>query len=241
MESLGKLFEALTLDELKQLHDKLVAHSEITLFEMHGFLSAILSAPTHLSSQRWLPYVFSQEKVFLLNKDNHTLVLTLLRLHNQIAQVFCKKTHFVPLISFTPNQPFDSSHFDKNTWKNLADWCYGYLQGINIDFHSWNQENDSYIMDSLLLIYALADCHRSKETPLTRKLALSLSSQSLWLLQHENVDKLPETVTSIYHYWLNQVPAKPPFKKLKAGLLEDCPCGSGIQYKQCCLQNDLVS
>ncbi len=240
MESLGKLFQALSLDELKELNNKLIAHSKISLFEMHGFLSAIISAPTHLSSQKWLPYVFSQEEVFLLNENNHKLVLELLRLHNQIAQIFCKKEYFIPLISFKPIELMDSKHFDKSTWKNLEDWCYGYLQGVEMDYESWTHKSDSEIIDSLLLVYVLADRNRSKRTPLVRKLELGLSTQLLWLLQHENVERLPQVVTSIYQYWLNRVPAKPPFKKLKTELLDDCPCGSGLQYRQCCLRNDLV-
>ncbi len=205
--------------EARELSD-LLARSEtgMSLESAHGYLTAIVSAPTMITPSVWQPKVFGDLKLETQAQFKRAMDL-LVRFYNQIAVDLFEN-------EVAPRLP--------SLDEGLAAWCSGYLEAAEHD-PIWQADEDA---DRQLLAFSVI----AGEFDLVGQEDLDgtiITDAAPHIAQY--AAKLSDYVLALYRYWMKwrrANEARPaPATSTKVGRNEPCACGSGNKYKKCCALN----
>lgn len=239
--------QPLTEDEFKKLHDILSLNCQsekpMSLTQVHGFLTAIVSAPNMIMPSQWQPMLFGGNPEFQ-SKEEFIVSFELTgRWHNSINDAIKNNDTFEPLL-FKDNTivPLQDASIEL-----VGEWCNGYMQGADLD-EFWS--TDDAAIESLYPFAIL-----SGQVEIVDKSENGIeeaNNQKIKMLE-----KLPIYIKKIYEEWLslrklsmiNKRYGTPainfnddinlPYERegIKTGRNDPCPCGSGKKHKKCCLSS----
>lgn len=191
--------------------------------ELDGFFTAIASGPTLIPPSRWLPSLWGAfEPAWASHKEAEEVTALLIRQMNSISGTLMEHPdEFEPM--------FLEREMDGETYTVVDEWCQGYLRGVALAADQWKKGGPEIV--SLL-------------APIR-----SFTSETDWrahdLPTDIEIEKLRDTIApnvrAIHVLWLarrnENAPQPAPSRgaKPRVGRNEPCPCGSGKQFKDCCL------
>ncbi|MBU0653566.1 MAG: UPF0149 family protein [Gammaproteobacteria bacterium] len=195
---------------------------------LHGFLTAIVSAPSMLPPSQWLADIWGGEGLQPAWKnieEAQRFIGALFSMMNSISRELMESP-----------QTFGAMFTGSYDCPEVADWCFGYTCGVSLDEEAWYEMPDA-LQDQLDLLDTYA-------------LLVEVGSQHLPQRElQERANHVIDAATRLHAYWLKQrtpmmMPAnigKPPpttqpvVSQKLVGRNDPCPCGSGKKYKKCCL------
>ena len=194
----------------------------LTVSELDGFLTAIVSGPNTIQPSKWLPVVRADVKPEWESPEEfeHIFGLMVRHMNDIVALLMEPESQFGPLYLEFEN--------DGQYHVSVTEWCEGYLKGVLINATSWDEADDD-IAELLGTIILFTD---EGDIGLRR----SLMAEDRTMLEA----KIASAAQEIHRYWLERrgVPgsAQPLVHEgPKVGRNDPCPCGSGKKYKKCCL------
>lgn len=233
------LKKEITKQELQQLSTFLAAkHKDATplnLTQTHGFLCAIVSAPSLIMPSRYQHVLLGGYPEFESMQQVQTITNLLMLLHNSIISEF-EDGSFAPLL-WENNEIIN---YSDASMALIKQWCNGYMLGAKLDpVWTSNEEGIAYLIPFDVLAG-------------TKSVIGELNSEHIVITDdssHKQLykEKLPKYIKTLHELWKehrkNPVPIygkKPPEaesvvrKESKVGRNDSCPCGSGHKFKKCC-------
>lgn len=194
----------------------------LTVSELDGLLTAVVSGPVTITPSRWLPAVWGDVEPTWASAEEFEECMTLIVRHmNDIAATLIE----------APDE-FEPMFFESTAGRDVAvvvdDWCQGYLRGVELLVDEWLAAPE--VAELLFPLGAFTDT--------TDWLAHELPEPEAAKLR----DAIAPNVRALHAYWLArrakepQEPPRPPRAAARVGRNDPCPCGSGKKYKKCCLQ-----
>ena len=204
----------------------------ISISELDGFLTAIISGPSMIMPGQWFPVLWGGEE-FQPNWESEdelqTFMSCVIEHMNSIAECLTEyPEEFEPL--------FLMSGTEEKTFTIVDDWCEGYMKGVALDAKTWKaspkevlkqldhinffaaEENDDLREQ---LKYDGTEKHRAKIEPAAKKI------HAYFLKQRASAAKPPQFLGGQQGQVVREQP--------KIGRNDLCFCGSGKKFKKCCL------
>ena len=238
-------------DELAELAEFLasdrVSETTMDIAMLDGFLTALVSGPTRLPTERWLPWVWDFEQgrpQFDLPAKQAKRVVGWIHRHMEgIALAIDEDPdEFEPL--------FYEREFDGVVVEVPDEWCTGFMIGVGLDRDGWKP-----------LIDAHPELFRALELHGTEAGWAELDAMPDVAERHQEfLDEIADAVREIQAHWRAQraqVPPQGPLQATRAssvpsvgvpdavepasagptppkiGRNAPCPCGSGKKFKHC--------
>jgi uncharacterized protein len=194
----------------------------LTVSELDGLLTALVSGPVTIVPSRWLSAVWGDFEPTWNSQDEFQDFMSLIVRHmNDIAITLIEAPEaFEPLYLETTGA--DASVI-------VDEWCQGYLRGVELAADEWFAAPPE-VAELLFPIGAFTDT--------TDWMAHDLPEPEAAELRYA----ITPNVRALHAYWLERraesehnlvQQARAP---TRVGRNEPCPCGSGKKYKKCCLQ-----
>lgn len=209
------------LDEilLKYGHDD----SILSVSELDGFLTAIVSGPEMIPPSQWVPELWggaTNEPEWESETEIQRFMRLVMQHMNSIASALMDSPHdYVAL--------FQMREFDGKEVTVAEEWCFGYMRGVDLgNWPALPEEIDTWL--GAIALHGREDNFAVMET-------LSLEEHQ------QTVADIEPAVRKLHAYWLARRTAFPPVVQTpvrtepKVGRNDPCPCGSGRKFKQCCL------
>lgn len=198
-----------------------------TVSALHGFLTAIVSAPKMMPPSQWLAEIWGGEDLQPAWKnidEVQRFMGILFTLMNNIS----RELREAP-------QTFSPVFMGKRDAPNVSEWCFGYTCVVGLDEEAWEA-----LPDDLQAQLDLIDTYgfMVEVNPNT------VSRNTL----RERANQVVDAATQLHAYWFKQRPPmlmptigkptpspQPVVTQKLVGRNDPCPCGSGKKYKKCCL------
>jgi uncharacterized protein len=231
-QSMTTPFTPLIESELQELDQFLLldvqSDESMTSDTLDGYLHAIAIGPTSLTPQQWMPGIWGEG-------DSMMPPVKSIELLNRILSLIMR--HFNGIITGFEQQPREiypiwcTSEYRGKEYDDAEGWAYGFTEGMKLCLNDW---------DPLLKTPQGQDWYRSigllgedEFSPEQDKLTKTPAQRGKLALQ------IPEAIVAMFEYWLpyrQAVYEREVAKTLQpqVGRSEECPCGSGKKYQNCC-------
>lgn len=211
-------------------------NSIISVSELDGFLTAIVSGPDMIMPSEWMPAIWGGEDKapeWESEEEVSRFIGLIMGIMNDNAQTLVEQPEDFEamfLMDIRDGQPVEV----------VTMWCHGYMRAVEMRPQSWMNIPDD-IQEHLGRVALFGS-----ET----------GGESLYKLPVEVIQKLQKKIEpaarAIHAYWLEQRAHLVPTRRItstampKAQVLPfvrtqpkispnaPCPCGSGKKYKKCC-------
>lgn len=194
----------------------------VSVSELDGFLTAVVSGPVTLVPSAWLPALWGDlDPSWDDQEDADEFMSLVIRHMNGIVDTLMDAPEtFEPLF-------LESGAVDPPALV-VDEWCEGYARAVDLVAADWAAAGDSMAeLVEPILAFASDTNWRGHE--------LDDSAEAARLR-----DSIAPNVRAIHAYWLARrseaVPAPIVRGAPRIGRNDPCPCGSGKKYKRCCLQ-----
>jgi uncharacterized protein len=195
----------------------------MSVSELDGFLTAIVSGPNMVQPSQWLPELWGGSSPSPGWEDEaemqRFISLVVQHMNSIVTALMAKPKYYVPL--------FNTDAQSDELILIVEDWCVGYMRGVDLGYWPILPEE----MDSFLYAIALhgSEAHYDLLDTLTQE-------------EHqETAMQIGSAVLKLHQYYLAQRSPSPSSRPTivrsgpKVGRNDPCPCGSGKKFKQCCL------
>lgn len=213
------------LDRLANLLNDL-NDDAMNLEMLDGFFAALICCPELVPPNEYLPQIFGGEISFQSDEQAGEMMGLIQRHWNAIASDLIHTLEvddvYIPVLMAEEDTPPQAN-----------DWAYGFMCGVGLRPHSWqelitNEENFALMLPIMILH------HEHDADPATRSPEITPEKREKIL------QSMIANLTHIYRYFephrMAQSAAPAPMRRhsVKVGRNDPCPCGSGRKYKQCC-------
>lgn len=229
-EELNKL-DAFLMERLSEEQENSGTNSGVLdICELDGFFTALVSGPDPVTPSQWLPAIWGDYEPDWDTLGNMGDVVAMMIRHmNGISKaLLASPEEFRPL--------FFEQKIGEKYYTIVDEWCQGYAKGVSLTAESW-EKAESEVKQMLAPIFTFV-------------------GQEAWdqldRMRGDQVDELqrmiPPAVRDIYLWWMDKkkacseeqksgqvVDLAEARKRAKLKHHDDCPCGSGRQYRHCCL------
>lgn len=228
------------LEEL--LDDELFGGEAMLLDELQALLCAIISSPQPVPPSVWLPLVFGEQMPTAPARQLTEITELLLRFHNDLVEKLATGEDWELILYPLDDDP---EELDFATWADA--YIYGSQLGDNwYDAVGDHAEQLTELLQPIFLLSGIL-----KEDARERGEPWMSPSQEKTAIDNAQ-DDLPGIILALHDFWRakrqsdeaiseeQQRKGKPPASTTAfAGETtpltdENCPCGSGLNYKQCC-------
>lgn len=220
------------LDALAGFLDALPNQDAVMSLSMaDGFFTALALSPDMVMPGEWLPWVVGGEPAFD-NPAQAQQMLTLLMRHYNACQsrMRANPPEFDPIYLYN-----DSS---EEAW--VADWCHGFVGGVNLRSDAWQEalplEEDAFLLELLVGMSTLPP--PGEEPP---PMPDDPTEQELmWVQTRDVAVHALEDYRAKYDPIANwEMMVEMTLMGLRDRVLHpvrnsDCPCGSGKAFEHCC-------
>ncbi len=240
------LAASLTTDELHELNGWLsnLKDRATSLFEVHGFLCAILTSPTTIPSDKWFAAMLGSKLAKRVPANELQIRLhQLMRLNHQLTNSLMHDEIVYPLIDYQPVLPFEAYNLSDSQRDNLRLWCQGYLAAVRLAPEGWTT-----LQDNKHLLYTL---RALKQKELTAKSLgalpeTNLSEGQLYKFESDLIEALPVLIAAVYDAACSltestkltnkseKTTMRILSKEERAKRAIYCSCESGKLFTQCC-------
>lgn len=214
--------EKIADDRLQQLQKFLLQHHLMDLVELHGFLTAVVSAPGLMPPSQWLQHIGLSNKANTL-EEMQTILGIVMSFYNNICTGLSDG-------NFSIEAFFDSANIaDSITEKKK--WAKGYITAVRLD-DEWNINE---IQNDFLYVSLLANT--------TQELKIDGDTINAEELASAASEYLSKAAVNINEHWRKKRvammqktrAAQRQSAEPKTGRNDPCSCGSGKKFKKCCM------
>lgn len=227
------------LDRLEELLDSDIFQGEAMLLdELQALLCALISGPQLVPPSVWLPVVFGEQPRFETPAQAKEITELVMRFYNDLIGKLDGDDEWELILYPVDEDPEDL---------DFATWAEAYLYGSQLGGNWYDAVGDhaeelTELLQPLFLLSGML-----KEDALERgEPWLSGPNEEAAIASAE--DDLPEIIAEIHGFWRakqasDRAIASETARKSGANIgnisaptagQEDCPCGSGQPYRQCC-------
>ncbi len=208
-------------DEIeKVLIDYRNNNSITNISELDGFFSALGCAPESVGVEHWLGSIWggsNSAPQWASKEEGDAFISAVMVTYKRVLQALNTDTY---------SALFSTQIVDGELVVDAADWCKGFLRGLNL----WGHLNPT---DAIFLKEAMQPI-RLFATESGRQ-RLKVMNKGGIAYQHKKIEK---SVRNMYQHWMAQrqkagLPMLNPTRNV--GRNDLCPCGSGKKFKKCCL------
>lgn len=193
--------------------------NEMTLSQVHGFLTAVISGPEMIPPSDWMLHIWGEPE-WATAEEAQDYMGMLMQLYNEIVYGLFESKKFLPLFDIDG----DNDRLDP------TNWCRGYVKGMQVNAGElWTENEEGELGELLTPIFFFID-----DEPDWQRLR---RNKEYWATATNDI---PLVAIRIYEYWLEQrrprkadLPAS-SVETRTVGRNEPCPCDSGKKYKHCC-------
>ncbi|MCW3784588.1 UPF0149 family protein [Defluviimonas salinarum] len=218
------------LDRLDELLSALPQENlPMSLSELDGYVTGILSCPDLIPPSEWLPHVWGEtgHAGFPDLTTADATISAVMAHYNAVAAEMTRTPWIEPIYEVDPNS-------DETLWEP---WVDGFTRAMRLRPEAWEkvlERADEETRSSLIFLLALQDVYEGTSAFTEEEIdeidleapdmirnciaAILLASRPALVMKAENRSRA-------------SIPHKHP------GRNERCPCGSGRKYKQCCGKN----
>jgi uncharacterized protein len=214
----------LTSAELDQLDDILLKYgnddSILSVSELDGFLTGIVSGPEAIMPSAWYPMLWGgqgREPKWENESQLQEFMELVIRLMNQNSTLLMDAPQEYSAL-------FVINDVDNKDVFMVEDWCFGYMAAVTLG--QWPE-----LPEALDVCLGAISIH-----------GLDENLGRLEFEEHQaSVADIEPAVRTLHAYWLAQRSAdegqvnRPITVNASVGRNELCPCGSGKKFKRCCL------
>lgn len=204
----------------------------MTLSELDGYVTGLLTCPEMIPPSDWLPLVWGEtgKAGFPGIEAAQETMDAVMAHYNAVAKAIMSKDWLEPIYEIDPNS-------DETLWEP---WIEGFAVAQSLRPEAWaalHDRADKETQSCLHFLMALYDIYVGEA---------SFDDDAIDEIDASAPDIIPNCVTTILRTARpelfggqngNVVSLKDnvvPFKKTKTGRNDPCPCGSGRRYKFCC-------
>lgn len=223
------------LDFIDAIFEKYATDDSIvSVSELDGFLTAIVSGPDMIMPSEWLPEIWGgteQMPNWESKEEFGRFMQIVMGIMNDNVEVLMEQPEdfqALVLVDMQDGEPVDV----------VSLWCGGYMRGIALSSQDWlNLPEDLQAHFSCIALFG------SEEG---EEILVDFADHELEALKQE----IEPAACALHAYWLSQrAPLAPPSRpsngptaqilpfvraQPKTGPNEPCPCGSGKKFKKCC-------
>jgi uncharacterized protein len=191
---------------------------------LQGMLCAIVSAPAPVAPSTWMPAALGEDPRFASDQERSRIEQLLLGFRDDVAEQLNGGEH-LDIVLYG-----DEGSEDQEA--SLAEWCEGYLRGVELADPAWGEEVSDEELDEMLMPFAILS-GRAKEA--------AFDSGEAWVdpaderrMAQEARESLIDVILDNRAYWFERsIPETVRRETPKVGRNDACPCGSGKKYKHC--------
>lgn len=218
------------LDRLDSLLSALPQESfPMTVSELDGYVTGILSCPDIIPPSEWLPQVWGETGSASfpdLAAANETISAVMAH-YNAVASGLTAGLMVEPIYEIDPNS-------DETLWEP---WVDGFSRALKLRPGSWNavlESRNEEARTSLIFLMALQDIYEGTSR---------FSDEEIDEIDLQAPDLVPNCVAAILHATRPELGAQAanstqaPDRVKRPGRNDPCSCGSGRKYKKCCGRN----
>ena len=206
-------------DELEALLGSDVFYDDaMPLDAMQGLFFALASAPDPVLPSQWMPVALGENPQYESSDQARRACELVMRFHNQCVSTAA--TGNFALLLYQREGGGD----------DLATWCAGYLEGVDLAAPSWYEMGDPDEVDELLFPFIVL----AGELPDKEKRRFRPAEWRDLVKSCE--DTIGDAIVEVREYWsaLRNPPQTVRRETPKTGRNDPCPCGSGKKFKHCC-------
>jgi uncharacterized protein len=219
---------------LEELLDEPALDQAMRLDEAQGYLCAALSGPQPIAETDWLSEVLGSADASSGEAGREAADLLRLLATQLLTELASGKP---------PQLVLYEQDDDETSGSSYVPWCQAYLHGIDSAPQDWfetlgadddqeDSEEIAYLDEQLFPLFMLTG---DAEAAARAAGEAWLSGRELERLREECEEKLPQTVSNIYRFWVAQRRVKTiRHEHPRVGRNEPCPCNSGKKFKKCC-------
>lgn len=200
-------------------------NAPMTLSELDGYVTGLLTCPEMIQPSEWLPDVWGEtgDAQFPDLKAVQETTAAVMAHYNSVAQGITQGRWLEPIYEVDPNS-------DETLWEP---WLDGFVTAQALRPQAWADlydRSDKETQSSLQFFMALHDTYTGNAT---------FEENVLNEIDESAPDIIPNCVATILKSSRPELfqPANgnsAPARKTKIGRNDPCPCGSGRKYKLCC-------
>jgi uncharacterized protein len=223
----GRPLTGAELDRLETLLDApAFADTAMRTDALHGFLTAVASAPVPIAEARWLAEALGNGAATDAERDDARALLR--RLYGEIALSLVEGHGVDPLV-YAPEDGGEPGY---------GAWCEGYLAGVALADPPWDdvlEPDEAHALLAPFAALALEDIEPGEGEEAADPLA-GLPEEERARFAATARERLPDFVQDAYDALAAARPRAEPLRRdaPKIGRNDPCPCGSGKKYKRCC-------
>ncbi|MDR2031930.1 MAG: UPF0149 family protein [Azoarcus sp.] len=194
---------------------------------LDGFLAGVLISPRPVTSEHWLPPVWSAygDEDFGAGGEVRDAIRLVLAYYNELATTIGREDE-------DRWEPFCFAAEEGDDALEVGDgWFDGFTEGLDLWPEDWRKDLPGdlvdFVQDTLRAVVAPWEVDEIEASDMETRIG--------WLAAAGKV------VNDIFRRWRNiGLPAPAPIAeqpappKARPGRNEPCPCGSGRKYKKCC-------
>ncbi len=188
------------------------------IFELDGFITAIICAPNPIAPNQWITQMWGGESATpeLPDKKSADLFMSaVMTFHNQVVRAL-RQGSFNAL--FAEYKDEGENHLV------VDEWCYGFMRAFPLWKH---HEEERTLLEKLLHPIKLFGTDQGQ-------FQLDQMEEPHIAQQKQQIE---ENVRALFdHFVTQQAPGSTIINQgPKVGRNDPCPCGSGKKFKKCCL------
>lgn len=222
-------------ERLERLEDRLDAlpleNDPMSVSELDGFLTGVLSCPEMIPPSDWLSKVWgvTGDAQFPDLETAQATIDAVMEHYNDIAARITRSLWIEPIYEIDPNS-------DETLWEP---WVDGFTRAMALRPKAWEdllERADDETRETMIFIMALQEIYTGNS---------KFTDEEIDAIDLEAPDLIPNCIAAILHHsrpeLAGQMPANLPGQPFKAeprpGRNDPCPCDSGRKYKHCCGKN----
>lgn len=233
--------------ERQKLNDWAEKIKGISLFEIHGFLCAILTCPTIISPTQWLPILLGPNlSEIVSDEEMSTYRDMVMQLKEEVAHHLIHDEVFYPLVNLYFEGAelfFEDDNLSTIQLEHLHLWCQGYLSEMKLEPTSWEM-----LPEYKNLLFVLRALKQPNPSPASLGIApgTELTPAQIQRMISHFVEGLPVALSIAYdqacaiskepkeNKKLRKTSIHRLFTEESAKKYTPCPCNSGMPFAQCC-------
>lgn len=214
------------LDHLAELLSVLPQDNyPMTLSELDGYVTGLLSCPELIPPSDWLSHVWGEsgDAEFPDLKAADTTISAVMAHYNSVASELTKSPWIEPIYGVDPNS-------DEILWEP---WVDGFTRALRLRPDAWQavlDRSDEDAQSSLIFLMALQEINEGTS---------KFIDDEIDEIDLQAPDLIPNCVAEILcvsrpELIMGLDNRQTPKRRKRVGRNDPCPCGSGSKFKQCC-------
>ena len=191
---------------------------------LQGLLCAVASSPAPIAASSWMSAALGDDARFASTEERSRIEDLLAGFHDDVAAQLNAGEH-LDMVLYGDDGTEDQD-------ASLAEWCEGYLRGVELADPAWSDGTSEEELDEMLMPFVVLS-GRAKEA--------AFESGEAWMdpaderrLATEARASLVDVILDNRAYWFERsIPGTVRREAPKVGRNDPCPCGSGKKYKHC--------